>query len=88
MTRFERHERDLERLAELLAERPRTALEIARTMKCSKPAAYARVAALRKRGHRVRAKSCRAGSRGPLSTQFSIGPVRKATATRSSVEPR
>lgn len=67
-----RHERALERLAALLRERPMTGVEIARVMRCCKPAAYQRVQALVERGEPVFTITERRNRPGPRARAFGI----------------
>jgi DNA-binding IclR family transcriptional regulator len=66
------HERSLDALAALLKRKARTAREIAAVTGCSKPTAYARIAALQARGDRVFEVTEREQRPGPASRAFGI----------------
>lgn len=66
------HARALERLAELLRKEPLTALQISQRTKCCKPTAYARLAALKRRGDSVVEIRQRSGRTGPSAVSYSI----------------
>lgn len=67
------HAKNLDRLEQILRKKPLTGLEIARVMNCSKPAAYARVEALRARGANVYTITERTGGRtGPAAKSFGV----------------
>lgn len=62
----------LNKVLSLLKSKPRTALEIAKLTKCSKPTAYARLQALKKAGVRLARTKVRQGSTGPAATAYSV----------------
>lgn len=66
------HSKTLDRLAALLRKKPLTGLEIAKAMKCCKPAAYQRVQALIDRGDNVFTVTERANRPGPSARSFGV----------------
>lgn len=69
------YDETLDRLAELLRKGPLTALQISQRTKCCKPAAYSRVAALKKRGEPVVETRRRLlGKTGPYAIAYEIRP--------------
>lgn len=75
-TRSEKLARALDRLAELLRDRPLTARQIAKRTHCSKPTVYARLGALKERGDAVVSDLARDGKSGPKAQAYRIhGPA-------------
>lgn len=72
MSRAESLDKELRTLSHLLREEPRTARDLARLTKCSKPTVYSRIARLRTLGYGVTETSGRAGTRGPAAAFFSV----------------
>lgn len=73
-----RFEGELDRLAALLRARgPLTAAQVARALKCCKPAAYARIRALSARESVYQVSKPRKGKRGPVPVAYglSVGGV-------------
>ncbi len=66
------HSKTLDRLVALLRTKPLTGLEIAKAMKCCKPAAYQRVQALIDRGDNVYTVTERSKRPGPVARAFGI----------------
>lgn len=62
----------LDELAKLLRAAPRTAKEIARIMKCSKPTAYRRIEALKERGEAVYELAQASKCSGPVPLAFGL----------------
>ncbi len=62
----------LEQLEAILKERPHTALAVSQRLGCLKPTAYARIAALARRGKQLTVEKVREGKHGPLSDAYSI----------------
>ncbi len=69
---MERREKALLALADLLREKPYSARGIAEKIGCTKPTAYASVAALVLRGHKVVMAYAREGLHGPAAKVYSI----------------
>jgi hypothetical protein len=71
MTR-EEYEAMLIRLAAMLKTNPMTARQIAKRMKCGKPAAYRRIRALQLNEFRVYETHVRERATGPLATAYGV----------------
>ncbi len=72
LTPAQRYTKVLDRLAALLRREPMTARQIAEELKCCRPAAYQRLAALKKRGERIFTMPIRESVTGPGSTAYVI----------------
>lgn len=69
-TRKETYEKELTRLRDVLAGKPRSARQLARLLRCSLPTIYDRIAVLAERGFALTLGKARVGKKGPLSTTF------------------
>ena len=68
----ERREANMRQLVALLREKPHTARSIAERLGVTKPTAYARVAQLALRGHKVDVQKVREAQSGPKALAYSI----------------
>ncbi len=73
--RAAQNEGELNKLVVLLKKKFLTAAQVAKTMNCSKPAAYKRLSILRQRGYDMELRFIREGDAGPRSKAFKIKRV-------------
>lgn len=62
----------LDALLDCLRAKPATARALADALGCTKPTAYARLAALEAQGHKLQRTTVREGSTGPKSVAYSL----------------
>lgn len=66
------YDKALDKLTELLKAKPLSARAIAKALRCCRPTAYARLAALRERGAAVYEMTARESVTGPDSTLYGV----------------
>ncbi len=69
------YEKTLDKLAAMLRRKSMTAKAIAKALKCCKPSAYHRLAALSERGEKLETETVRESSTGPSATAYRLSPL-------------
>lgn len=83
MTDVEYFER-LDRVAALIKEKPRTANDIRRALRCSKPTAYSLINTLMSRGYRFEIEYVRQAKKGPASALYRLSKPGRLVSRQSA----